>query len=663
MSSIPVFDSEEDITEIVGKILPGAKILKLKGFSIKNFSKDYNEAKTPVGREWTYLNSESEITRWLTFNGWIGVVIPEGYIVIDVDDSNSGSLLKTLLDKEGICHHCIKTPRGFQFVFKANEEDTRLVKQISKFFTQIGVSIDTRVGTTNGYIVFPTHNTENRYILSQSEELYELPFFLRPIRRKKDDYEFPIPVQNGSRDDNLYHFAARLNAWRIPKEDAEKSMKLIYEYFVLDKTDFPEKQLKKIINSAYKWKPERNSPFKNGVEDWQAALECDKYGRPLCNARNTELIIENTIGDIRFNEFTVECEVHGDLQWRNGEEKVWLSSDYNQLEHWFATQWNFKGRNMIHNAFIHVVRKRWYHPVKEYIESAEWDGEIRVPTFFCDYLGAECSIYTQEVTKRWFTGAVKRTYEPGCKFEIVPVLIGEKGIGKSVIGSKLANEKWFTDSIRSLEPKIAGEILANVWICEFPELKAFNGKSDEEVKAFISSCDDIYRGAYERGKATSHKRHTVFYGSSNKNEVLTDETGERRRFPIKCSKVRKYNPFTDLTPEIVAQIWAEAKVYYDQGYFTYIDAEIQEQAEEVFKNFKDVDPLEGEIDEYVKERGEVCVRQIWDEIMTEDLKKKPTRKDSNRIISILTSLGYEHVGWKRIEKYGNSNQRIFGSKN
>ncbi|NHC43420.1 hypothetical protein G6549_26500 [Bacillus sp. MM2020_1] len=216
------FETKKEITAGVNGILPGGKILKLKGYSIHNKSKNYNEAKTPAGGEWTYLKSESEITSWLALRGWIGVVIPENHIVIDVDDSTSGGLLKTLLVKESIRHHCIQTPRGFQFVFKSSEEATKAIKMGSKLFTQLGVVIDTRVGTTKGYIVFPTENTEGRYILSQSEELDELPFYLRPVRKKKEDYEFPIPVENGSRDDTLFHFAARLNRWGIPMDDAEK---------------------------------------------------------------------------------------------------------------------------------------------------------------------------------------------------------------------------------------------------------------------------------------------------------------------------------------------------------------------------------------------------------------------------------------------------------
>lgn len=435
-----------------------------------------------------------------------------------------------------------------------------------------------------------------------------------------------------------------------------------------DRKDYKAWTIQKAIDglSATYQKNDFHITVKSEKGNWKDELEygeSEKRGVYLLkNARNVELILENVLGEVLvLDEFTTTCAVKGDLPWRKADEKEWQSIDYNQLEHWLATKWNITGKDMINNAFVHVVHKRGFHPIKELIESVEWDKKIRVPNLFCDYLGAEHSKYTWEVTKRWFTGAVKRIYEPGCKFEIMPLLIGEKGLGKSEIGRKLAAGEWFTDSLRSLDPKVVGEILANVWICEFPELKTLKGKDDEEIKSFISSQEDIYRGAYERGKATKHKRHTVFYGTSNKNEVLTDETGERRRFPIKCSKERLYNPFIDLTPQVVAQIWAEAKVYYDEGYMTYIDQEIQDLAEEVFSQYKDVDPLEGEVEDYVENHGTVCVRQVWDDVMADDQRKKPTRKDSNRIVSILTSLGYEQIGSKRFEKYGK--QIIYGIKN
>jgi len=406
-----------------------------------------------------------------------------------------------------------------------------------------------------------------------------------------------------------------------------------------------------------------NRPTTEILEDasdqWQKNLEYknNKDGETYLvkNSRNIELIIENKLGDsLSFDVFASEVFIKDNLPWRNiKDNKTWQSYDYNELEHWMATQWDITGKDKILNALVHVTQKRSYHPIKEFIEKVQWDGEIRIPSFFCDYLGAEASTYTYEITKRWFTGAIKRIYEAGCQFEIVPILIGEKGIGKSFIGSKLANDEWFTDSLTSLDPKIVGEILASTWICEIPELRAFKRKSDEEIKMFISSKNDKYRGAFERGNASNHKRHSVFYGTSNKAEVLTDETGERRRFPIKCNGNGKYNPFKDLTPEVVAQIWAESKTYYEKDYFTYVDAELQEIAEnEIFQHFIDVDPLQEDVQMYAesihnKGRNHLCIREIWDKVVSDNPNNKPKRTDSARIIKILTSLGYEKMPSKQ----------------
>lgn len=52
---------------------------------------------------------------------------------------------------------------------------------------------------------------------------------------KTKDYEFAIPMQNGSRNQSLYDFGRRLKAVGIPMEQVENSMLLIYRYFCIDK--------------------------------------------------------------------------------------------------------------------------------------------------------------------------------------------------------------------------------------------------------------------------------------------------------------------------------------------------------------------------------------------------------------------------------------------
>ncbi|MFG5501969.1 VapE domain-containing protein, partial [Enterococcus faecalis] len=94
--------------------------------------------------------------------------------------------------------------------------------------------------------------------------------------------------------------------------------------------------------------------------------------------------------------------------------------------------------NTIMASLLQSANARHHHPVKKFIEAEKWDGIKRVERIFIDYLGVEDTEYTREVTKKWFTGAVARIYRPGVKFEIVPILSGAQGIGKSTLINKLA---------------------------------------------------------------------------------------------------------------------------------------------------------------------------------------------------------------------------------
>jgi hypothetical protein len=82
-----------------------------------------------------------------------------------------------------------------------------------------------------------------------------------------EKYMFPIPIQDsGSRNDTLYRFATYLRAWKVPNEEIIKAMELIYEHFLLDKSDFPLNELMNSVKSAIQWKMEP-STFQPSVED------------------------------------------------------------------------------------------------------------------------------------------------------------------------------------------------------------------------------------------------------------------------------------------------------------------------------------------------------------------------------------------------------------
>jgi putative DNA primase/helicase len=251
------------IRETVEALLPGAKIIRLKGYFN---NKDYKAAKTPVDA-WQQANDlqESEITDWLDRDGWIGAAIPDGRLIIDIDDQTSGEIVTDILEKYRLNFHGIRTPNGYQFIF--TEIADQEIRQIAKFYTSIGIKIDTRIAK-KGYIVFPTEQTENRFIFrTEFGELSELPRFLIPRRKVgKQDFEFPIDDQ-GSRNDTLYRFAASLRAWGLEPGEIDSSIKMIYDFLVLDKKDFSFNELQNLIKSALSWELDVPEPYEISIQE------------------------------------------------------------------------------------------------------------------------------------------------------------------------------------------------------------------------------------------------------------------------------------------------------------------------------------------------------------------------------------------------------------
>jgi len=224
-----------------------------------------------------------------------------------------------------------------------------------------------------------------------------------------------------------------------------------------------------------------------------------------------------------------------------------------------------------------------YNPIKQMIESKEWDKTERVETFFIDYLGAEDSEYTRTLAKRWLTGAVARVYEPGIKFEVVPIFHGKQGIGKSTIGDKLAGE-YFTDSLKGMTNKDDLLILAGKWIVELSELSAMGETRIEEVKSFISARTDTFRVPYDK-LPKDHNRTIVFFGTTNTPQFLKDVTGDRRFFPVSCKPNASKDIF-NISKETIQQLWAEAYEYYKNDTRIFYTEEEQDYIEENYR--KDV---------------------------------------------------------------------------
>lgn len=413
-------------------------------------------------------------------------------------------------------------------------------------------------------------------------------------------------------------------------------------------------------------------------DDWAEQLERhSKTGKLLPTAGNVELLLAHGPwrGVLAYDAFGNTEVIRRPLPWRGRERpgrsyEPWLGADDKRLQHWFSKTHGISSSKTIQNAFTEVVHRNTFHPIKAYVESAEWDGVPRAERLFSVYLGAADTPYVRQVTRKMLLAAVTRLYCPGCKFDQMLVLVGPQGAGKSSILAKLGRE-WFSDSLRTFENKEAGEHLQSGWIFEIGELSAMKRTEVEEVKAFLSKTEDRYRVAYDR-QVSEFPRKCVFFGTTNTREFLRDTSGNRRFWPVEVVPERAERSHWDhFGDDEVRQVWAEVLSWYKAGESLELDRDVREEAERQQAAHMESDPREGliqewldgeELDELDRPTGEprqrVCAAQIWVECLG---KRRGDMKpwDGKEITDILrrTAGWLERKGKARMPGYGV--QRVF----
>ncbi len=232
------------------------KIIRLKGYSNANKENDphkkYQSAKKPFMKDWTNLNkpglNESASDQWQRQGGWSGLVIPKGYIVIDIDNRAEAELIYRALQKDHLSFHAIKTVHGFQFIFK----DTGMIKgQDSKVFMASGCVGDYRL-PGRGQIVLPSENTEGRnWIKIDQGELSEMPIFFERLKKVEEvSRPFTLPINEGSRNETIYKHACRLIEFGYDHEQIHEITGFMNAHFIIPSLDYSE--LSRTLESAFK---------------------------------------------------------------------------------------------------------------------------------------------------------------------------------------------------------------------------------------------------------------------------------------------------------------------------------------------------------------------------------------------------------------------------
>ncbi len=307
-----------------------------------------------------------------------------------------------------------------------------------------------------------------------------------------------------------------------------------------------------------------------GDEPWcdQIEKKFQGNGRPALvktTLANVLIILEKMGGEgfIRFNEFTLRVFWMADTPWgiKAGKERSSGFEDAVRIKIWFADNYKIEPPNsVIDEALMLIAFKNQFHPVKDYLESLEWDGVKRVDRAFRTYFGCQMADpYLRKITRKFFLACITRIYRPGTKFDGVITLEGEQGVGKSSFGQIIAGDDWFINGLPNLHDKDAALNLVGMWICELGELAAVNRSELALVKEFITRDRDNIRPPYGQRRQT-FPRTIVFIGTTDKQEYLTDPEGNRRFWPVSVGDC----DFDSLNWDR-DQLWAEAKWIFDNA--------------------------------------------------------------------------------------------------
>jgi predicted P-loop ATPase len=206
-------------------------------------------------------------------------------------------------------------------------------------------------------------------------------------------------------------------------------------------------------------------------------------------------------------------------------------ADVTAVQSWL--QWyGFRGlgKDAAHDAINKHARDHAFHPVRDYLNGLCWNGTPRLRTWLHEYLGAEENKYIESIGTMFLIGMVARIFQPGCKFDYMPILEGEQGLYKSKACSILAGPEYFSDQLPDIKSKEASQHLRGKWLIEVAELSTYSRAEVDDFKAFLTRQVERYRPPWGR-KEVHEPRQNAFIGTTNKVHYFRDETGNRRFWP------------------------------------------------------------------------------------------------------------------------------------
>lgn len=303
-------------------------------------------------------------------------------------------------------------------------------------------------------------------------------------------------------------------------------------------------------------------------------------------------------------------------------------------------------------CFLYLALKNQYDPVKDYLLRCKRNGTILDINGLAHGLFGTSNRLHDVYFRKWLIACVARVFEPGCKFDEALILQGKQESYKSTF-FRVMGSGFFTDSMTNKLDKDDLLLLGRNWIVEWGELDGFTAKIYHgHIKHFLSKQDDFFRVPY--GKDTQRvPRRTVIVGSTNRDDFLSDPTGNRRFWII---PVTKEIPL-DTVKDMVEDLWATAVTLYESGEDWRLPRELRAMQADDNQNYELTDPWEEILLPYLEtqEAIHVTVIELFKKLEAEGINLTRSKGDQMRLADLL-----RRSGWERVRKLlGDKQKRVW----
>lgn len=218
----------------INELYPKSSFVQIRKYDAKFWAnREYSsvvENKAPMTQWRTNPLNFDQACRYAADGYRIGWVVPEGYVVVDIDNEDceqSSAKVMEILNALGVKYNYNKTSRGVHLLFK---DSSMSIPADATMKCALGVTVDHRANA-KGYIILPT-NDPHREACRWEDDIDEIPSYLKPLMIAKNQIETFIGMGPGDgRNNELFKWRSKLlQSNRLTDEEIRQALELINDY-------------------------------------------------------------------------------------------------------------------------------------------------------------------------------------------------------------------------------------------------------------------------------------------------------------------------------------------------------------------------------------------------------------------------------------------------